>query len=180
MILWFDQTRSCAISISRFHLCHYQREQQAIHSISTSIFGFTRPVITVERAGLLFAKILNNLTHLAKNEICKGKKKPTKHLINLKNGSTIHSLPAGDTGYGIMGFTIDLLIADEAAWIPEEVWNSIIPALAITRGEIWLLSTPFIKSGYYYDCFNNPAFTSFHTSSEDCPRKDEAFLKMKM
>ncbi len=42
-----------------------------------------------------------------------------------------------------MGYTIDLLIADEAAWIKEEVWNSIAPALAVTDGIMWLLSTPF-------------------------------------
>jgi hypothetical protein len=131
---------------------------------------------TERQAGLLFAKILHNIHQINKGQIKKGKDRPTKHRISLKNGSIIHCLPAGDTGFGIMGFTIDLLIADEAAFIPEEVWNSIIPALAITRGSIWLLSTPYLKEGYYYDCFQDPAFTSFHTSSEDCPRKDQAFL----
>ena len=131
---------------------------------------------TERQAGLLFAKILHNINYLDKTQIMKGKDRPTKHIIKLKNGTVIHCLPAGDTGFGIMGFTIDLLIADEAAWIPEEVWNSIIPALAITRGEIWLLSTPFLKTGYYYQCFSDPSFTAFHTSSEDCPRRDDVFL----
>ena len=132
---------------------------------------------TERQAGLLFAKILHNINKLSRNQIKTGKDRPTKHIIKLKNGSVIHSLPCGDTGFGIMGFTIDLLIADEAAFIPEEVWNSIIPALAITRGEIWLLSTPFVKEGYYYKCFSDPSFTAFHTSSEDCPRKDVIFLE---
>lgn len=131
---------------------------------------------TERQAGLLFSKILSNLNRLGKNQILKGKDRPTKHRISLKNGTVIHSLPCGDTGFGIMGFTIDLLIADEAAFIPEEVWNSIIPAMAITRGDIWLLSTPYVKEGYFYNCFTDPNFTSFHVSSEDCPRKDQAFL----
>jgi len=131
---------------------------------------------TERQAGLLFSKILFNIVNIDKTKISKGKERPTRHLINLKNGSKIYCLPAGDTGFGIMGFTINLLIADEAAFIPEEVWNSIIPALAVAKGNIWLLSTPFIKKGYYYNCFTDPAFTSFHTSSEDCPRKDEVFL----
>jgi len=131
---------------------------------------------TERQAGLLFAKILENIHKIKKYDIKKGKDRPTKHIINLKNGSVIHCLPAGDTGFGLMGFTIDLLIADEAAFIPEEVWNSLIPALAITRGNIWLLSTPFIKKGYYYNCFQDPSFTAFHTSSEDCPRRDDEFL----
>jgi len=131
---------------------------------------------TDKQAHLLFSKILYNINLKNRGDIKKGKDRPTKHVINLKNGSVIHSLPVGDTGFGIMGYTIDLLIADEAAFIPEEVWNSIIPALAITRGEIWLLSTPFLKQGYYYNCFQNKNFTSFHTTSEECPRKDQEFL----
>ena len=132
---------------------------------------------TERQAGLLFAKILGNINELAKFQIKRGKDRPTKHKISLKNGSIIFCLPVGDTGFGIMGYTIDLLIADEAAFIPEEVWNSIVPALAITRGDIWLLSTPYLKEGYYYECFNDPSFTCFHQSSEDCPRKDEKFLE---
>ncbi len=134
---------------------------------------------TERQAGLLFAKILYNISRIDRKQISKGKDRPTKHKITLENGSVIHSLPAGDTGFGIMGFTIDLLIADEAAFIPEEVWNSVIPALAITRGSIWLLSTPYVKRGYYYECFHDESFTAFHTSSEDCPRKDQDFLDQK-
>lgn len=134
---------------------------------------------TERQAELLFSKILFNLTRIAKNQIKTGKNRPTKHIIRLKNNSTIYCLPTGETGYGIMGYTIDLLIADEAAWIPEEVWNSIVPSMAITRGNIWVLSTPYIKEGYFYECFTDPSFTSFHTTSEACPRKDEVFLAHK-
>jgi len=132
-----------------------------------------------KQAGLIFAKILNNLHNIDKKAIEKGKKKPTKHIIQLKNGSTIHCYAAGETGWGIMGFTIDLLIADEAAFINEEVWNSITPALAVTKGHIWLLSTPKLKEGYYYDRFTDPTFASFHQSSEDCPRIPKEFLEQK-
>jgi len=132
---------------------------------------------TEKQANLLFSKILNNIVRQDKSKI--SKPKPTKHVIKLKNGSEIYCYAAGDTGYGIMGYTIDLLIADEAAWIKEEVWNSITPALAVTKGTMWLLSTPYISEGYYYECFNDPSFTSFHQSSEDCPRISEDFLEEK-
>ena len=65
----------------------------------------------------------------------------------------------------------------ESAWIKEEVWNSITPALAVTDGSMWLLSTPWLRTGFYYDCFKDIAFTSFHQSSEDCPRITEEFLE---
>ena len=133
---------------------------------------------TEKQANLLFTKILNNIVQ---KENIDNKKyidspKPTKHVINLNNGTEIYCYAAGDTGFGVMGFSIDLLIADEAAWIKEEVWNSLAPSLAATNGIMWLLSTPFLSEGFYYDCFQDKSFTAFHQSSEDCPRITKEFL----
>jgi len=107
---------------------------------------------------------------------------PTLTRIMLKNGSRIYSLPAGRTGYFIRGFTIDMLIADEAAYIPETVWNAVIPMIAVSRklkkmGHLVLLSTPFGKGGFYYDSFTDPDYKSFHVSSEDCRRIPSDFLR---
>ena len=134
-------------------------------------------VASVERqALLLFEKILSHIYNTHKNQILKGKDKPTKHKLKLKNGSVIHCLPTGLSGYGIRGYTINLLIADEAAFIPEEVWTAVTPMLAITGGDIILLSTPFGRGNYFHRCFSDPNFTHFHISSEDCPRKNQEFL----
>jgi hypothetical protein len=134
-------------------------------------------IASVERqALLLFEKILAEIYDTKKHLICKGSKKPTKHKIILTNGSTIYCLPTGLSGYGIRGYTIDLLIADEAAFIPEEVWTAVTPMLAVTKGDIILLSTPFGKGGYFFRCFNDSTFTSFHVSSEDCTRISKEFL----
>jgi len=135
-------------------------------------------IASVERqAYLLFEKILAYLHANYRSYIKKGKDRPTKHKINLNNGSTIYCLPTGMSGYGIRGFTVNLLIADEAAFIPEEVWTAVTPMLAITRGDIWLLSTPHGKEGFYYRAFQDETFTAFHVSSEDCPRKNVKFLE---
>ena len=133
---------------------------------------------TEKQANLLFTKILNNIVNYENMDNRKyiDKPKPTKHVINLLNDTEIYCYAAGDTGYGIMGYTIDLLIADEAAWIKESVFESIAPALAASNGIMWLLSTPFLSQGFYFDCFQDPAFTPFHQSSEDCPRISEEFL----
>jgi len=99
----------------------------------------------------------------------------------LTNGSVIHSVPAGRTGAFIRGYTVDLLIADEAAFISEVVWSSVLPMVAVSRkvrgfGWLFLLSTPFGKGGYYYNTFTDPSFKSWHVNSEFCPRIDRAFL----
>ena len=134
---------------------------------------------TEKQANLLFSKILNNIIQIEKKDKKKyiSKPKPTKHVINLKNKTKIYCYAAGDTGYGIMGYTIDVLIADECAWIKPEVWRSLVPALAVTKGEQWLLSTPWLSEGYYYECFDDPTFTSFHYTSEQCDRITPEFLE---
>jgi len=108
--------------------------------------------------------------------------KPTLSKILLNNGSRIYSLPTGRTGHFIRGFTIDLLIADEAAYIPEAVWLAVTPMLAVSRkargmGHIILLSTPFGKGGFFYNSFTDNDFRSFHVSSEDCSRIPKDFLR---
>lgn len=107
---------------------------------------------------------------------------PTKSEIRLKNGSVIYSLPAGKTGHTIRGLSLDMLIADEAAYIPEAVWLAVRPMIAVSRrergfGYIILLSTPFGKGGYFYDCCHDDDFKQFHISSEQCERIPKEFLR---
>jgi hypothetical protein len=135
-------------------------------------------IASVERqAQLLFEKVLSYIHAKAKNQILGGKDKPTRHKLTLKNGTRIYCLPTGDTGYGIRGYTIDLLIADEAAFIGEDVWTAVTPMMAVTKGKMWLLSTPLGKKGYFYRCFDDENFEKYHIRSTECPRRDEEFLK---
>lgn len=120
----------------------------------------------------LLQMVLRNIEKKNDRMIKKGKEKPTQHKIKLKNGSIIRSYPAGRTGYGIRGYTLDLLIADEAAFINEEVWQAVTPMVAMTGGDIWLISTPHGKEGYFYDCFTDENFKSFHISTEEILEKD--------
>lgn len=131
-------------------------------------------IANVQRAAIhLFLKIQSYLHDNYPKLI---KKRMTLSYALLKNKAQIHCLPAGDTGEGVRGFTVDLLIADEAAYIKETVWTAITPMLAVTRGKKILLSTPHGKQGYFYRCFDDESYTSFHVSAEDCPRKDEKHL----
>ena len=109
-----------------------------------------------------------------------GKHYQTKSKLELKNGTRILCLPTGLTGHGIRGYTVDLLIADEAAFIPRAVWDAVTPMIStrIDKGaRMVLLSTPFGRDNYFYDCFDDPTFTTFHVSSEECPRINKGFLE---
>ena len=168
------------------HICLRSGRQvgkSTVISIKAGEYAIKHPkktilvIAAVERqAYLIFEKILAYVYDNYKKEIKRGKDRPTKTKLKLKNGSIIHCLPVGLTGYGIRGYTIDLLIADEAAFIPDAVWTAVTPMLSVTKGDIILLSTPFGKGGYFYERFDDPTFTSFHVSSEECDRITDEFL----
>ena len=133
------------------------------------------------QSSLLFEKVKGLLDLLELGGVKCYAEVPTLTRIVLLNGSRIYSLPAGKTGYFIRGFSIDLLIVDEAAYVLETVWNSILPMIAVSRevrgfGWIILLSTPFGKGGFYFNSFSDPDFRSWHVSSEDCSRISKSFL----
>ena len=122
---------------------------------------------TERQAFLLFEKILAHIYEKGRSYIKKGVDRPTKTKLMITNGTIIRCLPTGDSGYGIRGFTIDRLYADEAAFIPEEVWAAVTPMLATTGGDIILLSTPMGIENYFYRAFKGGKFTAFHVNTED-------------
>ena len=125
--------------------------------------------ITEDQAELMIQKILLYLHDNYPKLIGKGKKKPTKHIVKLTNGSEVKSKAVGQYGLGILGLTIDVLVPDEAAYMPEAIWAAATPMLLTTGGQIWLLSTPNAQQGYFYEAYTNPAmgFKTFHVNSED-------------
>lgn len=138
-------------------------------------------IASVERQAFeLFSKIYSYMQDTHPKLLKKGKHNQTKSKLELKNGSKILCLPTGLTGHGIRGYTVDLLIADEAAFIPRAVWDSVTPMIAtrVKHGaRMVLLSTPFGRDNYFYDCFEDDSFTTFHVSSEECDRIPKEFLK---
>ena len=97
-------------------------------------------------------------------------------------GSICYSLPAGKTAVYLRCYALDFLYVDEAAFVPDVVYDTLKPMLAIsakTRGLGWecLLSTPFGKGGFFYHSHHSDDYRQFHVSAEDCKRYDIVFLK---
>src|SRR3990167_4804258 len=120
---------------------------------------------TERQSYLLFEKVLNFLYEKHRAKIMTGANRPTKHIIKLKNGSIIYAFPTGLSGYGIRGYTINLLIVDECAFIPDDVFTAVVPMLAVAKGTIWVLSTPHGKEGYFYRCFTDESFAKLDRKS---------------
>ena len=113
----------------------------------------------------------------------KYRKRATKNLLPLKNGTNIWKFPEGRTGKFIEGMSsVDFLFADEAVHIGERVWNSVMPMLLEPRhrglGWITLLTSTQGKRGRFLDsCLDDEGYKKFKISSEDVAHADKAFLE---
>jgi Terminase large subunit, T4likevirus-type, N-terminal len=73
--------------------------------------------------------------------------------LELSNGSIIEALPAVERT--TRGYSVDLLVVDEAAGVPDMDYHGIMPALVATRGEQVLLSTPRGKRGFFHEFWHS-------------------------
>jgi hypothetical protein len=73
--------------------------------------------------------------------------------LELANGSIIEALPAVERT--TRGYSVDLLVVDEAAAVPDMDYHGILPALIATRGEQVLLSTPRGKRGFFHELWHS-------------------------
>jgi hypothetical protein len=96
--------------------------------------------------------------------------------LELANGSRVVGLPGKEAT--IRGFSrAALLLIDEAAKVPDDLYRSVRPMLAVSRGRIVCLSTPFGQRGFFYHewQFDNP-WRRFLVTWRDCPRIDSIFI----
>src|SRR5215208_5344188 len=73
--------------------------------------------------------------------------------LELTNGSILEALPAVERT--TRGYSVDLLICDEAAAVPDVDYHGILPALIATQGEQVLLSTPRGKRGFFHEIWHS-------------------------
>lgn len=97
--------------------------------------------------------------------------------LELANGSRIVVIPAKQAN--IRGFSaVSLLVVDEAAFVPDEVYQAVRPMLAVSQGRIVLLSTPNGKRGFFHYEWTEGGADWLRTmiTAHDCPHIDPAWL----
>jgi hypothetical protein len=97
--------------------------------------------------------------------------------LELDNHSRIVSLPS--TEETIRGYSgVSLLVIDEAARVPGELYRSVRPMLATSKGRLVALSTPFGKQGWFYDAWRgSSAWERVRVTAWDCPRIGKDWLE---
>lgn len=101
-----------------------------------------------------------------------------KELIGA-NGSRMVALPAANRSDNntLRGYTADMVIVDEAAFIEDSFFREVIgPMLMTTQGDWILSSTPYGKSGFFYEKFEDDGWDFIQKSSYDNPSISEAFV----
>ena len=101
----------------------------------------------------------------------------TKLSAHFANGSRVLALPG--TEKTIRGLSaVTLLVIDEAARVPDELYFSVKPMLAVSQGRLIALSTPFGKRGWFYDEWvNGVRWERFTVTADQCPRISKEFLE---
>lgn len=105
-----------------------------------------------ERAREFYNLIISYITSsplLANMIVGDAKQSETK----LDNGTRLINKAAGRDGRSLRGYAVDLLIIDEADFIPEPVFIAGEQCTSARRGRIWLISTPFRKATTFYKYF---------------------------
>jgi hypothetical protein len=96
--------------------------------------------------------------------------------FQLENGSRVVSLPGSEST--VRGFSnVDLIIEDEAARVPDDLYHALRPMLAVSGGSIILMSTPFGKRGHFFrEWEDGDDWVRVKISADECPRITKEFL----
>ena len=96
--------------------------------------------------------------------------KETANTLQLANKSRIVSLPSSEgTVRGFSG--VSLLVIDEAARVPDDLYYAVRPMLTVSQGRLILLSTPHGRQGFFYEAWTKEkGWLKIKISADQCPR----------
>jgi phage FluMu gp28-like protein len=105
-------------------------------------------------------------------------------IMTFKSGSVIRMLSA-ESGQNLRGFTVSgLLVIDEAAFIPEDVWTTILRPTTLIRGKkVLFISTPNGQNWFHkiFEWGLDPEYkdwASYRITSYDNPYLDQETLEL--
>jgi len=104
-------------------------------------------------------------------------KKDNAGSLELSNGSRIMAVSGSESGP--RGYTVNLVVVDEASRVPEEYYEAVTPTQStVKRPKFIAMTTPYGKKGWFWDLWskNTSCFKQLLTY-KDCPRISDEFIK---
>ena len=144
---------------------------------------------TQNQATIMFDRIRSLIVN---NEFLKGmivRNTQSEMWVNFLDGrgmSKIITRATGETGTSLRGYSPHCIIADECSFIKTSILKAFLPSGMATHARVWLTSTPFSKSGYFYEACQNSRpsnpdgmWTEFHVKSTESPliQEDPTFVE---
>lgn len=109
----------------------------------------------------LFSQVRTEMGNAGISDDVWGVDRDTQTAVEFDNGSRILCLPTGRNGNKIRGYTADMVIIDECAFVDDAIIEDVIePMMFTTNGELILASTPWGTSGYFYEKATHPDWHS--------------------
>jgi hypothetical protein len=102
----------------------------------------------------------------------------TQTRLELTNGSRVVCLPGREDTIRSFG-GVTLLVIDEAARVPDDLYRAVRPMLAVSRGRLICLSTPFGRRGFFHRAWadNEASWQRVRVSWQQCPRITPEFIE---
>jgi len=90
--------------------------------------------------------------------------------IAFPNGSRIVGLPGNEAT--ARGYSASLLLIDEAARVDDRMYRAMRPSLAVANGDLWLMSTPYGKRGFFWEEWEHGGdeWERISVPATECPR----------
>lgn len=97
--------------------------------------------------------------------------------LTLASGSRIVSLPGQEAT--VRGYSsVALAIFDEAARVPDELFHAVSPMVAVSKGRIIALSTPWGRRGWFWEQYEHGhGWKRYTVRASECPRISPEFLE---
>ena len=144
---------------------------------------------TQNQSGIMFDRIRSLImgNDFLKNYVVRNTQtEMTVAFLDNTGVSKIVTRATGEKGTGLRGYSPHCIIADECSFIKTDILRAFLPSGMATHARVWLTSTPFSKSGYFYEASMNSKprnpeglWTEFHVKSTDNPliQEDPTFVE---
>jgi len=144
---------------------------------------------TQNQSGIMFDRIRSLImgNDFLKNYVVRNTQtEMTVSFLDNSGVSKIVTRATGEKGTGLRGYSPHCIIADECSFIKTDILRAFLPSGMATHARVWLTSTPFSKSGYFYEASMNSKpknpeglWTEFHVKSTDNPliQEDPTFVE---
>jgi hypothetical protein len=143
-------------------ICSRQVGKSVCASYYATWYAYTHPgaviliIAAVERQAALDLEMIRTFV-LGSPLLSTSLLEISQTFVRLSTNAKVYSLPAGAEGATIRGFAADVVLLDEAARIPEDVYNAVLPMISTKRAaKLVLATTPRGMSGFVWNATRSP------------------------